>query len=605
VSGRIVRIGGAAAFWGDTEVGPAQLVRAGGLDYLVFDYLAEITMSLLSRARAKDPDAGYATDFVEVVAALAPEIAAQRIKVIANAGGVNPRACRAALKAKLAARGVSLRVGVVLGDDLLPQAERLRAAGVREMYTDEAFPAKPWSVNAYLGAQPIAAALGAGADVVITGRCADSAVVLGALLHEFGWAADDWDRLAAGTVAGHLLECGAQVTGGLFTDWERVADGWDRMGFPVAECRADGGFVVTKPAGTGGIVAPETVAEQLVYEIGDTAAYVVPDVVCDFRGVTMRAVGPDRVAVTGARGEPATDTYKVSATYQDGFRCTATMMIGGRDAARKAERVGEAILARTRRLFAEKGLRDYRRTNVEVLGAESTYGAHARAQATREVILKVAVHHDERAALELFAREFAPAATSMAQGITGFAGGRPSVSPLVRLFSFLAPKAEVPVTVEVEGVAVPFASAATGTRPASPAPAWPPSAPLPTADHWVAVPLIALAHGRSGDKGDAANIGVLARRPEFVPAIAAALTPAAVREYFAHIVQGAVERFDLPGVHGFNFLLHGALGGGGVASLRHDPQGKAYAQMLMDLPVRVPAAWLEPGGALAGWKDEA
>jgi hypothetical protein len=603
MSHRIVRIGGAAAFWGDTEVGPAQLVHAGGLDYLVFDYLAEITMSLLSRARAKDPDAGYATDFVEVVATLAPEIAAQRIKVIANAGGVNPRACRAALKAKLADRGVSLRVGVVLGDGLMPQADRLRGAGVREMYSGEPFPAKPWSINAYLGARPIAAALGAGADIVITGRCVDSAVVLGALLHEFGWAADDWDRLAAGTVAGHLLECGAQVTGGLFTDWERVADGWDRMGFPIAECRPDGGFVVTKPAGTGGIVAPETVAEQLVYEIGDTAAYVVPDVVCDFRSVTMRAVGPDRVAVAGARGEPATDTYKVSATYQDGFRCTATMMIGGREAARKAQRVGEAIVARTRRLFVEKGLSDYRRTDIEVLGAESTYGAHARMQTAREVILKVAVHHDERAALELFAREFAPAATAMAQGITGFAGGRPSVSPLIRLFSFLVPKSEVTVTVEVDGVAVPFAPAAAGTRPASPAPSVPPPAPLPPAERWTIVPLIAVAHGRSGDKGDAANIGVLARRPDFVPAIAAALTPAAVREYFAHVVQGAVERFDLPGVHGFNFLLHGALGGGGVASLRHDPQGKAYAQMLMDFPVRVPAAWLEPGGALTGWKE--
>lgn len=604
VRDRVVRIGCGAAFWGDTEVGPAQLVRSGAIDYLVFDYLAEITMSLLSRARAKDASAGYAADFVEVIAALAPEIARRRIRVVANAGGVNPRACQAALKAKLAERGVDLRMGVVLGDDLMAQAETLRAEGLREMYSGEAFPAKPWSINAYLGARPIAAALDAGADVVITGRCVDSAVVLGPLLHEFGWAADDWDRLAAGSIAGHLLECGTQVTGGLLTDWERVADGWDHMGFPIAECRADGTFVVTKPPGTGGMVTPETAAEQLVYEIGDTAAYVVPDVVCDFRGVRLRQAGPDRVEVTGARGRASTDTFKVSATWQDGFRSTATMMIGGRDAARKAQRVGAAILARTRRLFVEKGLADYRRTDIEVLGAESTYGAHARAGSAREVILKLAVHHDDRAALEVFAREFAPAATAMAQGITGFAGGRPAVSPMVRLFSFLVSKPRVPATVEVEGVAVPLDAGPLGAQPDA-APYTPePYAKQPAAERWTTVPLIALAYGRSGDKGDSANIGVLARAPEFVPLLASALTPAAVRDYFAHVAYGEVERFDLPGVHGFNFLLHRSLGGGGTASLRYDPQGKAYAQMLMDFPVRVPAAWLEPGGALEAWRGE-
>jgi hypothetical protein len=603
-SGGIVRIGCGAAFWGDTEVGPTQLVRSGAIDYLVFDYLAEITMSLLSRARAKDPNAGFAADFVAAIVPLAAEIKRQSIKVVANAGGVNPRACQAALKAQLAEQGVNLRIGVVLGDDLMAQAERLRAGAVREMYTGESFPAKPWSINAYLGARPIAAALDAGADIVITGRCVDSAVVLGPLLHEFRWAVDDWDRIAAGTVAGHLLECGTQVTGGLITDWELVADDWDRMGFPIAECRADGTFVVTKPEGTGGLVSPETVAEQLVYEIGDTAAYVVPDVVCDFRGVHLRQVGRDRVEVAGARGTPATSTYKVSATHQDGFRSTGTMMIGGRDAARKAGRVGEAIIARTRRLFAERGLRDYRRTDIEVLGAESTYGAHARAQDTREVILKVAVHHDDRNALELFSREFAPAATSMAQGITGFASGRPPVSPMIRLFSFLVPKSQVAITVEVEGARVPFEDvaacdsglASTPVRAAD-------QTPAPIAAPWISVPLIALAYGRSGDKGDTANIGVLARRSEFVPAIRAALTPAAVRAYFAHVVQGDVERFELPGAHGFNFLLHGALGGGGTASLRYDPQGKAYAQMLMEFPVQVPAAWRSRGGLLEGWKD--
>ncbi len=594
---RLVRIGCGAGFWGDTEEGPRQLVQSGAIDYLVLDYLAEITMSLLSRARAKDPEAGYAADFVAVMAALAPQLAAGRIKVVANAGGVNPRACQRALAARLAEQGVKLRVGVVLGDDLLPQADRLRAAGVREMYRDEPFPTKPWSVNAYLGAWPIAAALDAGADIVITGRCVDSAVVLGPLLHEFRWAADDWDRLSAGSLAGHLLECGAQMTGGISTDWERVAADWDRMGFPIAECRADGTFVVTKPEGTGGRVAPETVAEQLVYEIGDPAAYVLPDVICDWRDVTVTQTGQDRVAVHGARGLPPTGAYKVSATYQDGFRSMATLMIGGIDAAKKAQRVGEAILARTRRAFAARGLEDYRRTDIEVLGAEATYGPHARAAAAREVILKVAVHHDDRSALELFSREIAPSATAMAQGITGFAGGRPAVTPLVRLFSCFVPKADVPGAVEVDGA--PVAYAPHLTEQTERVPCSPEETQVAAPDATTTVPLVRLAYGRSGDKGDTANIGVLARRREFLPAIDAALTPAAVKQWFAHRCEGEVERFALPGLGGYNFLLHRALGGGGTASLRYDPQGKAYAQMLMDMPVPVPAAWLAPGGLLA------
>jgi hypothetical protein len=595
----VVRIGCGAGFWGDTAEGPRQLVESGGIDYLVLDYLAEITMSLLSRARAKDPHAGYAADFVDVISALVPELAARRIKVVANAGGVNPRACQAALAARLAEQGVSLSVGVVLGDDLLPQAERLRAEGVREMYRGEPFPSKPWSVNAYLGARPIAAALAAGADIVVTGRCVDSAVVLGPLLHEFGWAPDDWDRLSAGSLAGHLLECGAQATGGISTDWERVADDWDRMGFPIAECRADGSFFVTKPAGTGGCVAPETVAEQLVYEIGDPAAYVLPDVTCDWRDVRLAQAGPDRVAVTGARGRPPTAYYKVSATYQDGFRAMATLMIGGVDAARKAQRVGEAILARTRRAFAARGLHDYRRTDVEVLGAEATYGPHARIPGAREVILKIAVHHDDRAALELFSREIAPSATAMAQGITGFAGGRPAVTPLVRLFSCLVPRPGVDeaVSVEVDGRPIPYAPPVTPCT--AEAPRSHDQIAAEPVDAAAAVPLLRLAYGRSGDKGDTANIGVLARRPEYLPVLAAALTPEAVKAWFAHVCEGEVERYALPGLGGYNFLLHRALGGGGTASLRYDPQGKAFAQMLMDMPVPVPAAWVAPGGPLA------
>lgn len=591
---KIIRIGGGAGFWGDSAVGPQQLVDSGEIDYLVLDYLAEITMSLLARARAKDPALGYATDFPEVIARLAPAIKRQGIKVVTNAGGVNPRACQAAIQAKLQALGIELKVGVVLGDDLLDRAATLRDHGVREMFNGGAFPAEPWSVNAYLGAFPLAAALDAGADIVISGRCVDSALALAPLIHEFKWGERDYDLLAAGSLVGHVIECGTQATGGIATDWESVADDWDRMGFPIALCAADGSFEITKPSGTGGRVVPASVAEQIVYEIGDPAAYLLPDVTCDFRNVQLEQSGPDRVSVRGALGRAPTASYKVSATYQEGFRSTGTMMIGGVDAVRKAERTGAAIVARTRRLFAERGLGDYRRTDIEVLGAEANWGPHARARHTREVILKLAVQHDQRAAVELFSREFLPAATAMAQGITGFAGGRPAVTPVVRLFSFLIDKRAVDIAVELDGRPLPFEPAAIEAEPA-PAARIEPAKSAPPAGPMVELPLIAVAYGRSGDKGDKANIGVLARDPELVALLRAQLTAAAVKGYLAHLVRGEVERFELPGLHGFNFLLHDALDGGGIASLRHDPQGKMLAQILMDFPLQVPTAWVEQG----------
>ncbi len=577
-----VRIGCGAGFWGDSAEGPQQLVESGEIDYLVLDYLAEITMSLLARARAKDPNAGYATDFPSVVAALAPTLKARGIRVVTNAGGVNPQACKAAIEARLAEQGIDLKVSIVTGDDLLPRAAAF--AEVKEMFSGAAMPPKLWSMNAYLGAFPVAQALDAGADIVLTGRCVDSAVVLGALIHEFKWRADEFDKLSAGSLAGHVVECGAQATGGISTDWEKVAGDWDRMGFPIAICKPDGSFIATKPAHTGGRVAPETVAEQIVYEIGDPSAYLLPDVTCDWRHVQLKPVGDHRVEVTGARGRAPTDRYKVSATYQDGFRSTGTMMIGGVDAVAKAEAVAAAILKRTRRMFAARGLADYLRTDVEVLGAEANWGANSRRRDAREVILKLSVHHADKHALELFGREFIPPATSMAQGITGFSGGRPSPTPLVRLFSCLVPKDAVPI--EVDGQ--PFAAPAVDFGAGAPLPAQAATAALP-AGATVEVPLIRLAYGRSGDKGDAANIGVLARKPEYLPWLRAQLSAEAVRAYFAHFVQGKVERFELPGLHGFNFLLHQALGGGGMASLRYDPQGKMLAQILMDFPIRVPA----------------
>lgn len=601
---RTIRIGCGAGFWGDTPEGPAQLVRAGGIDYLVMDYLAEITMSILARMKAKRADLGYATDFVTMVMKpLARDIADKRIRVVTNAGGVNPDACRDALLAVFREIGVDLKVAVVRGDDLSGQVERYREQGVREMFSGVAMPANVASVNAYLGAFPIAAALDAGADIVITGRVVDSAIVLGPLIHEFKWEPSQYDLLSAGSLCGHVLECGTQVTGGIFTDWREVP-GWDDMGFPIAECSADGSFVVTKPEGTGGLVSPKTVAEQIVYEVGDPTRYVLPDVTADWSNVRLDPAGPDRVKVTGARGAAPTDSYKVSLTYPDGYRAAVTMMIAGREAAAKARATAEAILARAERLMKAAGFEGFSDRSIEVLGSETNYGDHARAGETREVVLKIAVRHASRDALQIFGREIFPAATSMAQGLTGFAGGRPEPQPVIRLFSFLAPKADVTVTVagdvEERTIAQHLPNGTDAPAPAAPEPvvAAPSEGPL------AIVPLIAIAHGRSGDKGDIGNIGILARKPDYLPWIRRAATPQAVGRYFAHFLRGDVERFEWPGLEGFNFLLHQGLGGGGIASLRHDPQGKALAQIMMDFPVEVPAHWLEAGGVLEGWNRD-
>ena len=598
MAAKTIRIGGGAAFWGDTETGPEQLVRRGRVDYLVLDYLAEITMAILVRARAKSPELGYARDFVTVVmAGLIKEIAAQGTRVITNAGGINPIACRAALEEVTRAAGVDLKVAVVLGDDLLPRSAELRGMKVREMDSGEPLPEAPTSINAYLGARPIAAALADGAQIVITGRCVDSALTLGALIHEFGWAEDAYDLLAAGSLAGHLLECGAQATGGIFTDWERV-EGYENIGFPIVEASGGGDFIITKPNGTGGEVTPATVGEQLLYEIGDPRAYLLPDVTCDFTAVTMTQQGRDRVAVSGTRGRPPTDSYKVCATHIDGWRATAVVMLGGGRAADKARKMAEVILARTRRMFADRGLGDYSETSVEVLGAEDTYGANARVASPREVMLKLAARHPEKSALEIFAREIAPAASGMVPGLTGFFAGRPQVIPVVRVFSFLVDKGLPRVTVESADREIPVALPAPGGFD-------PASLPLPEAGAGaeslpekflagprVAVPLVELAYGRSGDKGDHANIGVMARRAEFVPFLRAALTADVVGGYFRHILKGRVVRYELPGLNAFNFMLHNVLGGGGTASLRMDPQGKAFAQMLLDMPLEVPAEWI-------------
>jgi hypothetical protein len=503
---------------------------------------------------------------------------------------VNPKSCAAALEALLAKQGVALKVAYVDGDDVLPQLEKWQAQGVKEMFTGAVLPEKPISMNAYLGGFPIAAALAKGADVVITGRCVDSAVTLGACIHEFGWTPKDVDKLAGGSLAGHIVECGAQACGGIFTDWEQVP-AWENIGYAIAEVSPDGSFVATKPEGTGGLVSVGTVGEQMLYEIGDPQAYMLPDVVCDFSQVKIEQVGPDRVRVSNAKGYPPTATYKCSTTYEDGFRVGNLVSIGGIDAAGKARRTGEAVLKRMDGILRQRNWGPFTETSIEVLGDEDSYGAHKHKVGAREAILKLAAKHTRKEPLEIMMRELTSSGTSFAPGTSGYAGLRPKVTPVVRHFSCLIPKKEVAITVHVAGDSFPATIDTAGGFD-------PKMLVRPKIDDHAevttqSVPLIKLAFARSGDKGNHSNIGIMARKVAYAPYIRAALSDAAVAKWFVHLFEGGkgkVERWDLPGTHALNFLLHDALGGGGVASLRNDPQGKALAQQLLEFPVPVPAA---------------
>uniref|UniRef100_A0A1A8CKT5 Uncharacterized protein n=2 Tax=Nothobranchius kadleci TaxID=1051664 RepID=A0A1A8CKT5_NOTKA len=589
-----VRIGCASGFWGDTATSVPQLIYGGNLDFLVFDYLSEITMSLLTAARTKAPDLGYAPDFVHV--ALAPfinDIHRNGIRVVSNAGGVNPLACAEAIQEVVRKAGLDLKVAVVTGDDLMPQRSLLSKVKMADGGR-QALPRTLHSMNAYLGAGPIRRCLDLGAHIVVTGRCVDSAVALGPLMHWFGWSSREFDLLAAGSLAGHLIECGAQSTGGIFTDWHRVPD-WDNVGFPVVQCSADGSFLLSKPPRTGGLVSFGTVAEQLVYEIGDPRRYLLPDVTCDFSQVQIQevpGVEGGAVRVTGAKGFPPSHDYKVCSTYMDGFRATAVCPVGGPRAAEKARRTADSIIRRTRRMFNQLRLEDFSSVHIQVLGAEDTYGPHARCKDSREAVVWMAVHHRQKKALEVFSREVAPAGTGMAPGLTGIVGGRPKVSPVLKPFFFFYPKSQIKVDIHVGGHLVESLTEVEPDSPGQGQEGVPPTSDqdtpdtdLPSGPHTYR--LEDLAYTRSGDKGDSANIGVIARHPLYFPYLSKHLTSSVVEEYFSHLLEPgashAVTRYTLPGIHGLNFVLQNSLGGGGVASLRSDPQGKAYGQMLLDL----------------------
>jgi hypothetical protein len=582
-----VRIANASGYWGDDPEALARQIRGGPLDYVTLDFLAEITMVILQRQRERNPKLGYAYDFVEMLTPVLPDIVSRGVKVVANAGGVNTAACRDRIAAVCAAQGVTPALGIVCGDDLLPRLDELLASGVSLAHLDDGRPLAPIrdrivSANAYLGAWPIAEALAAGAQIVVTGRTTDAALTLGPLVHELGWAWDDFDRLAAGTVAGHVLECGAQATGGNLTDWRAVSP--LDVGYPIAEVARDGTFVVTKHPGTGGRVSRATVTEQLLYEIGDPARYLTPDVSADFCELDVTSVGPERVAVRGARGTPPPDTLKVTVVHRDGWRAAGLALISGPDILAKAERMAEMLWHRLGTDFADR--------RAELVGYRSCWGNAAPDRPPNEGVFRAAVRDPDRRKVERFAHTVLGFALQGPPGL-GVFGGRPDVQEAYAYWPALVPRELVRPTIEIargaervvrelDATPIGGGSRVTAAPRARVAVAATPSGRRER------VPLRRIAYARSGDKGDHANVGVAARSPAAFEFLREALTAERVREYFADRCAGPVERFELPGLRAFNFFLRHMLGGGGTLSLRADHQGKTLGQALLAIELEVP-----------------
>ena len=451
----MIRIANGQGFWGDSLEAPVEQVRRGPLDYLTLDYLAEVTMSILQKQRSRDPRTGYARDFVDMIARVLPDLAERRVRVIANAGGVNPVACKDAVLEAAKRQGISVKVATVAGDDIMASLDSHLARGVelKNMETGEPLSAireRVQSANVYFGAWPVADALAQGAQIVITGRVTDTGLALAPMIHEFGWKRDDWNRLSAGTIAGHTVECGAQCTGGnCQAEWETIENFAD-IGYPIIEAEPDGTFTITKHAGTGGRVTVASVKEQLLYEMGDPHEYITPDCVADFTSIHLEQAGPDRVRFTGIRGRPATPFYKVSISYSAGFKAIGTLVYAWPDAYKKAKLTDRILRERLDRL----GLR-FDAMHTDFVGANGCHGIAAGEPSPEvephlaEVIMRFGVRSENRADVERFTKEIAPLALNGPPVVTGLGSGRPKVEEIVAYWPALIPKSEVTPEVTV------------------------------------------------------------------------------------------------------------------------------------------------------------
>lgn len=588
----LIRIGNASGYWGDDPEALERQVNGGRLDYISMDFLAEITMSIMQKQKRRDPEAGYARDFIAMLERVLPKLLKDKTKIITNAGGINPESCSEAIMAMAQRLGLKPKIAVVYGDDILGKLGELRAKGCAfaNMDTGRSFSEiekRIESANVYFGAAPVAEALASDPDIIITGRVTDTGITVGAMVHEFGWSLDDWDKLSSGIVAGHIIECGSQATGGNFSDWHLVPT-YKNIGYPIVEVNCDGTFVVTKHPGSGGLVSLDTVREQLFYEMGSPKAYISPDVVSDFSTIQLASDGPDRVRVSGVKGYEPTDSYKVSMAYTDGFKCIGELAISGPNARQKAEAFAE--------VFWDRAGTSFLQTETEFFGLNAFHRSMGHAEEANEIIMRVGARDYDQKKLKKFAKVVPSVILGGPPGVT-ILGGVPKVQDIVSYWPALMPKTAIhPMVAQFNhgytdirdcestrtGAYRPRESEAQISLKASK------PVTAATLESSVGTSFYEICLARSGDKGDTSNIGVMARSKKAMEFLDGYLTAQRMKDLFQELCLGRVLRYRLDNMTGFNFLLENSLGGGGTMTLRADAQGKTFAQALLSQKALIP-----------------
>ena len=592
---KMIRIGNAGGYWGDDPGALERQVKGGRLDYISMDFLAEITMSILQKQRQSAADMGYAKDFLDMLKNVLPKLLADGTKIITNAGGVNPQSCARAIASLAAEMGLHPRIAIVYGDDILPDIKALQAKGCRfdNMESGETFgdvQDRIQAANIYFGAAPVVEALKWNPDIIVTGRVTDTGITIAPMIHEFNWQLNDWNRLASGIVAGHIIECGSQSTGGNFTDWEKVQS-FDNIGYPIVEVNEDGSFIVTKHPGSGGLVAVDTVREQLFYEMGHPEAYITPDVVANFSSIQLAQDGVDRVRVFGVKGFEPTPLYKVSMAYEDGYKSIGSIMISGPNARKKAEAFSQIFWKRCPGPFVE--------TLTEYVGFNACHRSLIHQNEGNEILLRLGARAHEEKALRLFGKMIPSLILSGPPGVAVI-GGVPKPAKVMSYWPALMPKDAVHPRIGLYEKGELIEEKIVSTTPvghfipseAKAQVATKASRPIAEVvkDHEgdKLIPLSRICLARSGDKGDTANIGVMARSEAAYHFLDSYLTAQRIKDLFQELCLGKVTRYSLPNMQGFNFLLDQALGGGGTMTLRIDAQGKTFAQGLLAQKVAIP-----------------
>jgi len=589
---RKIRIGNAGGYWGDDLSALKRQLTGGKLDYISMDFLAEITMSILERQRRQQSNLGYAVDFLGQLEECLPLICKKKVRVISNAGGINPIGLGREIIKLARKQNLTVKVGIVYGDDISDKLYELTAAGEKftNMETGGNFldvRSRITTANIYLGAEPVVKALDEGCDIIVTGRVTDTGITLAPMIHEFGWAMDDWDKMAAGIIAGHIIECGAQGSGGNVTDWEEVAS-FHNIGYPIIEVEPSGEFVVTKHPHTGGVVSEKSIKEQLVYEMGDPTNYISPDGIARFDSIRLKEDGPDRVRVYGFKGKPEPEFLKVSMSYEDGWKASGMILVSGPRTYQKADTIAD--------IFWKKLDYQYEETRTEKIGSGSIWPRHLAGGETDEVLLRFGVRDHDYNRVRDFGIALSTLILSGPAGMAVTTGGRPKPKQVIAYWPALIHRVRVTAKVlclctdgeeKFHEITFPVRLGRFTEDLEFPAP---PTGRKKLSGAQKEVELRQLCYARSGDKGDTCNIGVLARTPDIYHWLVDYLTPEKVKQFFGEIVKGGVERFKLDNLHGLNFLLHQTLGGGGTESLMIDPQGKTLSQALLQMKVKVPVS---------------